>query len=113
MPFVLLMACSIAIPPASLGPLVPGLAMVLLGLGGGMNALSTTLLRQTSFIGGAVFGFLRVASALGNMFGGASVGLLYPLMGRLALPCIAATSIMLAMASMAFLLRMREARSKP
>ena len=84
---------------ASLGIALPGYAgafsMVMLGLAAGMNALVTTLLRQRSLIGGKVFAVLRIASACGNMLGGALVGFLRPGLGGLALPVVAAGSTLL------------------
>merc|ERR1712097_207554 len=99
MPFSLVASCGIALPKSEsesgLGGLLPALAMVCLGLAGGMNALITTLLRQRSMIGGKVGAVLRIASACGNMCGGASVGFLYGSFGRYALPFVTAGSTML------------------
>ena len=77
---------------------LPAIFLVLLGLGGGMNALFTAILRQRTTISGKAFGLLRVSSACGNMFGGALVGWFESIVGlALALPVVEASGMGLAM----------------
>eukprot|EP00933_Yihiella_yeosuensis_P072508 TRINITY_DN80914_c0_g1_i1.p1 TRINITY_DN80914_c0_g1~~TRINITY_DN80914_c0_g1_i1.p1 ORF type:complete len:422 (-),score=44.06 TRINITY_DN80914_c0_g1_i1:115-1347(-) len=107
LPVMLVMALILAVPPTFVGPWVPAIGMVGLSMGGGVNALSTTLLRQTSFISGKALGVIRIASASGNMLGGASVGWVQPWLGRLALPCVATVSMVVNLICLALLLYVR------
>jgi len=97
MPWSFLMGLSMAVS-SHLDTSLPAIFLVLLGLGGGMNALFTAILRQRTTISGKAFGLLRVSSACGNMFGGALVGWFESIVGlALALPVVEASGMGLAM----------------
>eukprot|EP00929_Paragymnodinium_shiwhaense_P096068 TRINITY_DN57535_c0_g1_i1.p1 TRINITY_DN57535_c0_g1~~TRINITY_DN57535_c0_g1_i1.p1 ORF type:complete len:449 (+),score=46.72 TRINITY_DN57535_c0_g1_i1:149-1495(+) len=107
MPVCFVLALSIALPVSLAGPLLPASCMIIVALGGGMNALTTSLLRQVSFISGTAFGFIRISSACGNMLGGGSVGFLQPALGRYALPVVAASGMVLNTGWLLWMMRLR------
>jgi len=95
MPLTLLMALGMGFDRLAV---IPPVCLVLLGLGGGMNALFTAILRQRSSISGKAFGVIRISSACGNMFGGTLVGWTDDWLGLSeALPSVAAGGIGMAL----------------
>lgn len=97
MPCTMLMAIGMAVGTA-VASFIPVLCLVLLGLGGGMNALFTAILRQSTTISGKAFGLIRISSACGNMFGGALVGWSDHAVGlSMALPLVEAGGMGIAM----------------
>ena len=106
MPLVLLSAAGMATPASLAGPWLPTLCMVCVDFGGGLNALITATLRQITFLDGTAFGYFRIASACGNMVGGAGVGFLAPVLGSLALPVVSASGMLLNIVLLNVLIRM-------